>query len=126
VPVNQFTNDVMRALPAALRPNPYSIDEHVMTAMENGWNTDDLAKAAYANDRNPNPAFVVTNIRNLCQHPPQIKTQRTGWTYGHIPCDAHEGCEICRCIPNETTHMQPVPLPEQLRLIMHQIGKSIP
>jgi hypothetical protein len=102
--VNPFTNDFMRALPAALRPNPYTVDEHVMEAVAKGWDTDTLAKACYVNDRKPNPAFVVTNLRNLCQHPPKQMFTRTGWDYGHIPCDRHEDCEICRCIPNQLIH----------------------
>ena len=118
--ISTFTNQVMRALPAALRPNPYSIDEAVMEAMENGWDTDDLAKAAYINDRNPNPAFVVTNIRNLAKHPPTQVTQRTGWNYGHLPCHDHPNCEICRCIAGTTTHHTPTPMPENFRTQLAQ------
>jgi len=124
--VNQFTNALMRALPSQLRPNPYSIDEYVMEAIENGWDTDSLAKASYANDRNPNPAFVVTNIRNLCKHPPTQQTQRTGWSYGHIPCYDHPDCEICRCIPGTQTHMVMCPMPDEIRAQMrHLIGRSV-
>lgn len=115
MPVNAYTNQVMRALPAALRPNPNSIDEAVMEAIENGWDTDSLAKAAYINDRNPNPAFVVTNIRNLSKHSPNQQTQRQGWNYGHIPCHDHPGCEICRCEQGVLTHHVPVPMPEGFR-----------
>lgn len=107
MPVSQYTNDVMKALPAPLRPNPHSIDEYVMRAVENGWETDALAKASYINDRNPNPAFVVTNIRTLCEHGPAQQFKRSGWGYGHVPCADpwHDPrCEICRCIPNEETH----------------------
>ena len=68
--LNTYTNDLMKALPAALRPNPHAIDEHVMEAVTNGWTIHDLATAAYANDRNPTPAFVVTNIRSLAKYPP--------------------------------------------------------
>jgi len=124
--ISPYTNSVMRALPAQLRPNPHSIDEAVMQAVENGWDTDSLAKAAYANDRNPNPAFVVTNIRNLATHPPTQATNRTGWTYGHIPCYDHPDCEICRCIPGETTHMTCTSVPDELRGTLRMLGKSIP
>lgn len=117
--VSQFTNDFMRALPAALRPNPYNIDEYVMRAVENGWETDALAKACYINDRSPKPPFVVANLKNLCMHGPAQEFKRRGWGYGHVPCnDAwHEPtCEVCRCIPNEETHHVPVakslPLPK--------------
>lgn len=104
MPVNPFTNDFMRALPAALRPNPHAIDDAVMEAAGNGWAMQDLAEACYANDRNPNPAFVVTNVRNLCRYPPTRTTRKSGWEYGHIVCDRHPNCEICRCIPNQMTH----------------------
>lgn len=108
--LSQVANDFMRALPAALRPNPYVIEEHVMAAVEKGWETDDLAKACYINERKPNPGFVVTNLRNLCLHPPQRVTVRQGWDYGHIKCGEpyHPiGCEICRCVPGEVTHHVP-------------------
>jgi len=110
MPVSPSTNNYMRALPATLRPNPYNIDELVMEAVENGWETDALAKACYINERQPNPAFVVTNLKNLCKYPPKQQTVRIGWSYGHIPCgDMHHGpdCEICRCVPGETTHHLP-------------------
>lgn len=71
--VSQYTNNFMRALPATLRPNPYNIDELVMEAVEKGWETDALAKSCYINERQPNPAFVVTNLRNLCKYPPNSK-----------------------------------------------------
>ena len=115
MPVNAYTNQVMRALPSALRPNPNSIDEAVMEAVENGWDTDSLAKASYANDKNPNPAFVVTNIRNLAKHSPSQQTQRQGWNYGHIPCYDHHNCEICRCEQGVIVHHNPVPMPDGFR-----------
>lgn len=107
--VNPYTTAVMRALPAALRPNPHAIDEAVMEAVGHGWDTSDLARLSYANDRNPTPAFVVTNIRNLSKHPPSASQPvRKGWDYRHIPCTdpLHPvGCEVCRCIPNEIIHV---------------------
>lgn len=109
--ISQVTNAFMRALPSGLRPNPYNIEEHVMEAVGNGWETDSLAKACYINEKNPNPAFVVVNLRNLAKHPPQVTTQRTGWSYGHMKCEDrwHEhNCEICRCVPGEPVHMVPV------------------
>jgi hypothetical protein len=112
MPVSPVTNQFMRALPAALRPNPWNIDEYVMRAVENGWHTDDLAKACYVNEKNPNPSFVVTNVRSLCEHPPAVQRLRSGWDYGHLPCEEQYhpvGCQICRCIPGEQTHMVPVP-----------------
>ncbi len=110
--VSPYTNQFMKALPASLRPNPWNIDEYVMRAVENGWHTDDLAKACYINERNPNPAFVVTNVRSLCEHPPKVQRVRRSWEFGHIPCkDPHHPleCEICRCVPGETTHHVSVP-----------------
>ena len=111
MPVNPYTNAFMKALPAALRPNPYSIDEYVMEAIQNGWTTDALATACYARDRNPNPAFVVTNVRHLCKYPPTTTTAAAGKPKGHIPCDQHNGCELCRCT-GETLHHQPIPMPD--------------
>lgn len=112
MPVSPVTNQFMRALPAALRPNPWNVDEYVMRAVENGWHTDDLAKACYVNERNPSAAFVVVNVRSLCEHGPTVQRVRKGWDYGHVPCGEpyHPvGCEICRCVPGHDEHMVPVP-----------------
>jgi hypothetical protein len=128
MPVSQYTNQFMRALPAALRPNPYNIDEYVMRAVENGWETDALAKACYINERNPNPAFVVTNVRNLCQHPQEQQTVRRAWNYGHIPCDEAwhpQECELCRCIPGEVTHHITVPASDTMSKPMGIIGRRV-
>lgn len=115
MPVSSYTNDFMRALPAALRPNPYGIDEYVMEAIENGWTVHGLAEACYRNDRNPNPAFVATNIKHLCKHPPTKTEAPTGWRYGHVPCDKHDNCEICRCTPGNLDHHQPIPMPQSFK-----------
>lgn len=101
------THAFMKALPAALRPNPFTIEESIMEAVLKGWTTDDLAKACYINEKHPNPAFVVTNLRNLCKYGPKVETVRTGWQYGHIRCDEpfHEtGCQVCRCVPGQVVH----------------------
>lgn len=120
MPVSPYTNDVMKALPAALRPNPHSIDEEVMKAVAKGWDTDALAKASYINDRNPNPAFVVTNIRRLCEYPPKQEMKRQGWDYGHVECGEHYGCEICRCTPGQVLHHKSVPPSEEMKALIRQ------
>lgn len=112
MPVSPYTNEFMRALPPALRPNPYGIDEYVMQAIQNGWTVNALAEACYARDRNPNPAFVATNVKHLSQHPPTQAARPTGWQYGHVLCDQHEGCELCRCHPDDIRHHQSVPMPQ--------------
>ena len=85
--LNTYTNELMKALPAALRPNPHAIDENVMEAIANGWTIPELAAAAYTKDRNPTPAFVVTNIRNLAKYAP-TQTKATNTTG---PCQL--GCD---------------------------------
>lgn len=125
--VSSFTNQFMRALPPALRPNPYNIDEYVMAAVEAGWETDDLAKATYINERKPNPAFIVNNLKTLSLHGPRVETVRKGWGYGHIPCpDPYHprGCEICRCSPNEETHHIPATPPEGMLATMHKLIRT--
>lgn len=115
--VSPHTTAFMKALPASLRPNPFNIDENVMEAIVNGWTTDSLARACYENERNPNPAFVVTNLRNLCKLGPAIERQRKPWIFGHVPCgEVSHGptCEICRCVPGETTHMVPSKMPADM------------
>lgn len=127
MPVSPVTNQFMRALPAALRPNPYYVDEYVMAAVEVGWDTDALAKATYINERKPNPAFIVTNLKTLCLHGPQVETVRKGWGYGHIPCvePYHPtGCEICRCTPNEEKHHVSVKPPTDMLAAMHKLIRT--
>lgn len=124
MPVSPYTNDFMRALPAALRPNPYNIDEYVMAAVENGWETDQLAKATYINERKANPAFVVTNLKTLCQHGPKQEFKRDAWAYGSLPCNDpwHDPkCIIDRSIPGEANHMVPVPMPDHVREQMQRL-----
>lgn len=106
--VSPVTTSFMRALPAALRPNPYNIDESVMLAVGNGWDIHDLARLCWVNERNPTPAFVVTNLRNLAASPPERVPRRRVWVYGHVKCTdpLHPvGCEICRCVPGEAQHV---------------------
>ena len=106
------TNEFMRALPANLRPSPYNIEEAVMEAMTNGWSVAALADACWENEKNPTPAFVVTNLRNLCKYPPRRTQRRTSWEYGHVRCgEVSHGprCEVCRCIPGEIVHHIPCP-----------------
>lgn len=122
--VAPVTTSFMKALPAALRPNPYSVDEYVMRAVENGWDTDELAKLCYINDRSPNPAFVVTNVRRLCELGPQRQPKRTGWDYGHLRCDDQwhpPECELCRCVPGVLTHHVPSPASKPLP----KIGRTV-
>lgn len=107
--LSSHTNEVMKALPATLRPNPWNIEEHVMTAISNGWTSSKLAEASYSTTRNPSPGLVVTNLRNLAQISPEQTKPATGWQYGHIPCTDHPGCQLCRCIPGAVTHHTPLP-----------------
>jgi hypothetical protein len=104
----------MKRLPAALRPNPHAIDDHVMVAIEKGWTVTQLAEASYAKDRNPSPAFVVTNIRNLSQMSPVQTRAATTQELGHIKCHEHPGCEICRCT-GTPVHHEPTTMPDQIR-----------
>ena len=115
--LNNFTNQFMKALPSALRPNPYTAEEYVLRAVENGWDVDRLARASYVNERNPNPAFVITNLRTLCLYPPQQTEPKRKYSGGHVACTepGHEhGCIVCKCVPNETQHFVPKPMPKEL------------
>lgn len=117
MPLNSFTNQFMKALPSALRPNPYNIEEYVLRAVENGWDVDRLARASYVNERNPNPSFVVTNLKTLCMYPPQQSEPKTRFSAGHEACTeyGHEhGCIVCKCVPNEIQHFVPKPMPKEL------------
>lgn len=121
--ISPVTNGFMKALPAALRPNPYTIDETVMEAVQNGWTVDALARACYVNERNPTPAFVVTNLRNLARYGPKSEPVKKVWTYGHVACgELSHGphCEICRCLPGEVVHM----VPTGRKLDMKQVGRQ--
>lgn len=117
MPLNSFTNQFMKALPSALRPNPYNIEEYVLRAVENGWDVDRLARASYANERNPNPSFVVTNLKTLCMYPPQQSEPKTRFSAGHEACTEYghdHGCIVCKCVPNEIQHFVPKPMPKEL------------
>lgn len=69
--VSNYTNNVMKALPASLRPNPHYIDEYVNKAVAKGWTPTKLAETSFMNRQGMNPALVATNIKNLSQHEPE-------------------------------------------------------
>jgi hypothetical protein len=74
--VSNYTNNVMKALPASLRPNPHYIDEYVNKAVAKGWTPTKLAETSFMNRQGMNPALVATNIKNLSEHEPEaIKKQ---------------------------------------------------
>ncbi len=129
MPVDTYTNEVMRALPSALRPNPWSIDEEVMNLVTRGWKPIEIAEAT-VRDGATNPALAVHTIRRLKDYPaPSEKLTRTTRPVGHQPCPQHEGCELCACDPEQgVIHHRPVPMPDWFRErfapIMRAIGNE--
>ena len=107
MPLATITNEVMRHLPAALRPNPHNLDEHVMQLATDGWTATDIVDAVIA-DRPREPGHVVAQIRRLTNQPaPHQPTSNhnnlgpctTGCSYGWF--DPPEGnrtipCPSCR------------------------------
>lgn len=106
MPIATVTSEVMKALPQALRPNPYNIDDQVMALISKGWTPGQIVeKCIRSGDRQP--GHVVTTIRSLIDAPaPSDYTPRNQPQYlGHQPCEEHgEPCQLCYCVPGPPSH----------------------
>jgi hypothetical protein len=100
--VSTYTNEVMKALPAGIRPNPWNIDEHVMTAVENGWTPLELVATALSN-KVDNPGLFVHHLRRISLEPAPNKPTDTratgpcqlGCAYGWF--DKEDGSSTSPC-----------------------------
>lgn len=112
--LNTYTNEVMKALPAALRPNPYNIDTELTTLQTNQWTPHQIVEYVIKNgDRTP--GHVVTTIRGLQNHPnPNQQTKPNTPTRGHKPCNdkTHDTrCTVCYCT-GVGVHEVAIPMPQ--------------
>jgi len=107
------TNEFMRHLPAALRPNPWNIEESIMALVLKGWSIADIFAAVMA-DRPKEPGHVVAQLRRLVEQPAPSQGA-THWKYGHLHCGAHDGCEECYCTPGNIHHHVAIPMPKIVR-----------
>jgi hypothetical protein len=116
--LNPYTNQFMKALPPKLRPNPWTAEEYVLRAIENGWTAEQLAEMSYVNEKtNATPGFIIQNIKSLCLYPPQQKALKPRYSGGHEACTEHghdRGCIICKCVPGQVQHIVPTPMPRDL------------
>ena len=113
--VDPMTTEVMRRLPAGLRPNPYNLQEVVMGLSASGWLPADIFAAIMA-DRPQQPGHVIAAARRLATTP--APTSGEGWAYGHDDCNnpTHSPtCQICRCHKGRIDHMVPVTMPDSVR-----------
>ena len=127
MPVTDMTNEYMRKLPAALRPNPWNLDDTIILLAGKGWNVADMFAATMA-QKPMQPGHIVATMRNLLEQP--APNSGKGWAYGHTPCEnpTHQKCEICRCIPGKVVHQVNVPASEQTKMIIRRgmAGMEIP
>lgn len=56
------TTELLRALPANLRPNPAAVTHSVETLLSNGWSVQDIAAIAKAQTE---PSHVVVRLKDL-------------------------------------------------------------
>ncbi len=115
MPVDPLTTEVMRRLPAGLRPNPYNLEEVVMGLSAAGWLPGDIFAAIMA-DRPQQPGHVIAAARRLAATP--APSSGEGWAYGHDPCNnpTHpEGCQICRCHKGRIDHLVPTLMPAEFK-----------
>ena len=119
MPVTDMTNELMRQLPAALRPNPWNIDEEIMNLTSKGWTVRDMFAATMAS--NPRePGHVVAQIRRMVEQPAPAKKDE--WKFGHTPCNnpMHVNCEICRCHRGFANHHQSVPASPEIKAMLRR------
>ena len=118
MPVSQITNEYMRRLPAALRPNPWNIDEEVMALAAKGWSVSDLIAATLAD--NPRAAgHVVAFLRKVQDQPaPAGPVNDTAKTHRYCGLPHHDPkCQVCWCNGKEE-HLVPVLMPDEVRQVM--------
>ena len=123
MPTQTITNEVMRQLPAALRPNPHNLEDHVMQLVTDGWTATDIVDAVIA-DKPREPGHVVAQVRRLTNQPaPQAATPSPPTPTGHRPCHDHtDNCELCYCHGLPPRHHVSVPVPDHLKA---QLGNGI-
>lgn len=112
--LDPMTNEVMRRLPAGLRPNPYNLQEVVMNLTSDGWDPSDIFAGIMA-DKPREPGHVIAAARRLRGTPAPSSGQ--GWVFGHTMCEnpTHVDCQICRCHRGVIQHMVPVSMPDWVR-----------
>lgn len=120
MPIDPVTNEVMRRLPAGLRPNPWNLQEVVMGLAAGGWAPGDIFAGIMA-DRPREAGHVIAAARRLRDQP--APSSGEGWVFGHTLCEnpTHKGCQICRCHKGIVAHMVPVPMPDWFR---ERFGRS--
>lgn len=117
MPVQPITNELMALLPSGLRPNPWNIDEEMMTLASKGWIVRDVFAAMMAS--NPRePGHVVAQLRRMVEQPAPAK--REDWKFGHEKCNnpMHGECEICRCHKGFVKHHVPVPATAEIKQML--------
>ena len=118
MPVQPITNEFMALLPSGLRPNPWSIDEEMMTLASKGWVVRDVFAATMAS--NPKQAgHVVAQLRRMKDEPAPMR--RDEWKFGHQPCNnpMHgPDCEICRCHKGVVKHHLRVPASPEIKQML--------
>jgi hypothetical protein len=118
--VQPMTNEFMRLLPAALRPNPWNIDDVMMGLASNGWVVRDVFAATMAN-KPMEPGHVVAQLRRMLEQPAPARSDE--WKFGHEKCNnpMHgPSCEICRCTKGTVKHHVPVPASPEIKLMLRQ------
>lgn len=68
MPQDAYTTEVMKLLPAALRPNPYNLAETAMKAAAKGWSARDLVAAIMA-DKPREAGHVIAAARRIADTP---------------------------------------------------------
>jgi hypothetical protein len=118
MPVQPITNEFMALLPSGLRPNPWNIDEEMMTLASKGWIVRDVFAAMMASTPRE-PGHVVAQLRRMVEQPAPAK--RDEWKFGHQKCNnpMHgEACEICRCHKGFANHHVPVPATAEIKQML--------
>lgn len=127
--------ELMRRIPAPIRPNPHNIEEAILTASQAGWTMEDLASAVLA-DNCKQAGHVVAAIRRLSEEvPPNTSAQHTttlgpcqlecdqGWLPSRTQPGAVTPCLTCRpdtykrVQARDSAKKRGAPLPEQAKLI---------
>ena len=105
MPTSPITNEVMKQLPSALRPNPYNIDDEILRLVDTGWQPHQIVEYVIR-DGGRQPSHVVTTIRSMVHLPaPTDATNNDHMNLG--PCT--NGCDHGWFNPPDSNRTIPCP-----------------
>ena len=133
MPTSSITNEVMKQLPSALRPNPYNIDDEILRLVDTGWQPHQIVEYV-VRDGGRQPSHVVTTIRSMVHLPaPTDETSndhmdlgpcQLGCTYGWFDRPDNTATTPCpSCRPDTARRLALREAARARGVPVHQLGR---